>query len=127
MRPGLTTAFASVRQASDDALSPPQIIDACLRAQAGAVVLDAALRPALYEPLVRELQRRGNELPLLTLETPCPTPARPGGRDAELASPDRDEAHAALEAALATVRQAGGLRAPFVVVRLGEVRAAATD
>src|SRR5207248_10432726 len=39
----------------------------------------------------------------------------------------RDEAHAALVAAAATVRRAGELRAPFVVVRLGDVEPAAAD
>src|SRR5690348_1077380 len=116
MRPALTTAFASARQGGDAALAPAQIVDLCLRAEAGGVIVDAGLRPALYEPLVRELQRRGDELPLLALEAPCPTTTRPGGREPELAAPDRDEATAALEAALASVRQAGELRAPFIIV-----------
>jgi hypothetical protein len=127
MKLALTTSFASARQGGDEALPPGQIVDLCLRAEAGAVVLDAALRPDVYEPLVRELQRRGDELPLLAVEAPCPTTTRPGGREPELASPDRDEATAALEAALASVQRAGELRAPFAVVRLGEVRPAAGD
>jgi hypothetical protein len=127
MKPALTTSFASARQGGDEALSPGQVVDLCLRADAGGVVLDAGLRPALYEPLVRELQRRGDELPLVAVEAPCPTTTRPGGREPELASPDRDEAGAALAAALTSVQQAGELRAPFAIVRLGEVRPAAAD
>ena len=87
----------------------------------------ARMRPALYEPLVHELERRGDELPLLAIEAPCPTPTRAGGREPALSAADRDEAQAALEAAAATVRRAGELRAPFVVVRLGEVEPAAAD
>jgi len=127
MRPALSTVFASARQGQDAALAPPAIVDVCLRAEAGAVVLDGALRPALYEPLVRELERRGDELPVLALEAPCPTATRPGAREPALTAADRDEARAALEAALATVRRAGELRAPFVVVRLGDVEGAAAD
>ncbi len=104
-----------------------RIVDVCLRADASAVVLDAELRPALYEPLVAELQRRGDELPILALEAPCPTPSRPGARPPQLTAHDRDESRAALDAALASIRRAGELRAPFVVVRLGDVEAVAAD
>jgi len=127
MRPALSTVFASVRQGGDGALSPAAIVDLCLHAEAAAVVLDGAMRPALYEPLVHELARRGDELPLLAIEAPCPTPTRNGAREPALSAADRDEAQAALEAAAATVRRAGELRAPFVVVRLGEVEPAAAD
>lgn len=127
MRPALSTIFASVRQGGDGALSPAAIVDLCLHAEASAVVLDAGLRPALYEPLVRELERRGDELPLLAIEAPCPTPTRAGAREPSLCASDRDEAQAAIVAATATLRRAGELRAPFVVVRLGEVEAAAAD
>ncbi|HEX9103142.1 MAG TPA: hypothetical protein VF997_13115 [Polyangia bacterium] len=127
MRPALSTVFASVRQGGDAALSPSAVIDVCLRAEAGAVVLDGALRRALYEPLVRELERRGDELPVLAIEAPCPTATRPGAREPALTASDRDEARAALEAALATVRRAAELRAPFVIVRLGDVEPAAAD
>ena len=127
MRPALSTVFASARQGEAEALAPTAIVDVCLRAEAGAVVLDGALRPALYEPLVRELERRGDELPVLAIEAPCPTATRPGARAPALTAADRDEARAALEAALATVRCAGELRAPFVVVRLGDVEPAAAD
>ncbi|MDB4969126.1 MAG: Sugar phosphate isomerase/epimerase [Myxococcales bacterium] len=127
MNRALTTAFASARQDGDEALSPAQIVDLCLRAEASGVILDGGLRPALYEPLVRELQMRGDELPLVAIEVPCPNTSRPGGRAPELAAPDRDEASAALEAAITTIRHAGELRAPFVVVRLGEVRASTAD
>lgn len=127
MRPALSTVFGSVRQGGGDALSPAAIVDACLRAEASAVVLDAELRPALYEPLVAELERRGDELPVLAIEAPCPTTTRPGAREPQLTAYDRDEARAALDAALLTVRRAGELRAPFVVVRLGDVEAVAGD
>jgi hypothetical protein len=127
MRPALSTVFASVRQGGGESLSPQAIVDICLRAEAPAVLLDGSLRPALYEPLVRELERRGDELPLLALEAPCPTATRPGAREPALTAGDRDEAQAALDAALATVRRAGELRAPFVVVRLGDVEAVAGD
>jgi hypothetical protein len=127
MRPALSTVFASVRQGGAGALAPGAIVDACLRAEAPAVVLDAALRPALYEPLVRELERRGDELPVLAIEAPCPTESRPGLREPQLAAQDREEAQAALAAATATVRRAGELRVPFVVVRLGEVEPVAAD
>lgn len=127
MRPALSTVFASVRQGKQGALAPPAIVDVCLRAEAGAVVLDGALRPALYEALVLELERRGDELPVLAIEAPCPTATRPGAREPALTAADRDEARAALEAALATVRRAAELRAPFVIVRLGEVEDAAAD
>jgi sugar phosphate isomerase/epimerase len=125
MRPAISTAFA--RALGGDARSPSAIVDVALRAQAGAVVLDAGLDGDSYEPLVAELERRGDELPILGLEAPCPATVRPGAREPELAAPDRDEADAALLAALVTVRRAGALRAPFVVVRLGEVRPAAGD
>jgi len=127
MRPALSTVFASVRQGGDGALSPAAIVDLCLHAEASAVVLDGAMRPALYEPLVHELARRGDELPLLAIEAPCPTPTRAGAREPALSAADRDEAQAALDAAAATVRRAAELRAPFVVVRLGEVEPAAAD
>ncbi len=127
MRPILSTVFASARQQGDHALSPPAIVDVCLRAEASAVLLDGALRPALYEPLVRELERRGDELPVLALEAPCPTETRPGARDPTLTASDRDEARAALDAALETVRRAGELSAPLVVVRLGDVEPVAAD
>ncbi|HEY1586838.1 MAG TPA: hypothetical protein VGH63_14190, partial [Polyangia bacterium] len=94
-----------MRQAGDGALPPPAIVDLCLRAEASAVVLDGAMRPALYEPLVHELERRGDELPLLAIEAPCPTPTRAGRREPALCAEDRDEAQAALEAATATVRR----------------------
>ncbi|HWE29268.1 MAG TPA: hypothetical protein VHB97_14765, partial [Polyangia bacterium] len=97
MRPALSTLFASTRQGGDAALSPQAIVDACLQAEAPAIVLDAGLRPALYEPLVHELERRGDELPVLALEAPCATPTRPGAREPALTAVDRDEARAALE------------------------------
>ncbi len=122
MRPALSTVFAASSQQS-----PLAIVEACMRAEAPAVLLDGALRPALYEPLVRELERRGDELPVLAIEAPCPTATRPGAREPSLAAHDRDEAQAALAAATATVVRAGELRAPFVVVRLGEVEPAAAD
>jgi hypothetical protein len=127
MRPALSTVFASARQGGADTLSPQAIVDVCLQAEAPALLLDGALRPGLYEPLLRELERRGDELPVLALEAPCPTTTRPGAREPALTASDRDEAHAALEGALATVRRAGELRAPFVVVRLGDVEPAAAD
>jgi hypothetical protein len=127
VKPALSTGFASVRQGGDEALSPAAIVDVCLRAEAAGVVLDAELRPALYEALVAELERHGDELPVLALEAPCPTPTRPNAREPQLTAHDRDEALAALEAAVATVRRAGELRAPFVVLRLGEVEAVAAD
>lgn len=127
MRPALSTVFASVRQGGDGALAPTAVIDVCLQAEASAVVLDGAMRPALYEPLVREVERRGDELPLLAIEAPCPTSTRAGGREPALTAADCDEAQAALEAAVATVRRAGELRAPFVVVCLGGVEPAAAD
>jgi hypothetical protein len=123
-RAALTTAFASPRQGGDEILAPDAILDLFVRAEAGGVVLDAGLGRDLYEPLVRLLDRRGDELPLLALEAPCPTELRPGAREPQLTAPERDEAAAALEAALATIRHAGERRAPFVIVRLGEVRTA---
>lgn len=127
MRPALTTAFASVRQGGAEALSPAALVDVALRADASALVLDAGLRADLLEPLLLELERRGDELPLLALEAPCPATVRAGGREPELTAPERDEAKAALAAAALTIRRAGELRAPFVIVRLGEVRPAASD
>jgi hypothetical protein len=123
-RVALTTAFASARRDGDETLAPDAILDLFLRAEAGGVVLDAGLGRDLYESLVQLLERRGDELPLYALETPCPTELRPGAREPQLAAPERDEATAALEAALATIRRAGERRAPFVIVRLGEVRTA---
>ena len=127
MRPALSTVFASVRQGGDQLLPPAAIMDVCVAAEAPAVVLDGALRPALYEPLMRALERRGDELPVLAIEAPCPTTNRAGAREPAMTAGDRDEARAALDAALATVRHAGELRAPFVVVRLGDVEPAAAD
>jgi hypothetical protein len=127
MRPALSTLFASSRAGGAAALAPGAIVDSCLRAEAPAVVLDGALRPALFEPLVAELERRGDELPVLAIEAPCPSESRPGVREPQLAAYDRDEAQAALAAATATMRRAGELRAPFVVVRLGEVEPVAAD
>ena len=127
MQPALSTVFASVRQGGDEALSPSAIIDVCVSAEAPAIVLDGALRPGLFEPLVRALERRGDELPVLAIEAPCPTATRSGAREPAMTASDRDEARAALDAALATVRRAGELRAPFVVVRLGDVEPAASD
>jgi hypothetical protein len=127
MRPALSTGFASMRQGGDEALSPTAIVEVCLRAEASAVVLDGALRPALYEPLVQELERRGDELPVLAIEAPGPAAARPGAREPALTASDRDEARAALDSALVQVRRAGELRAPFVIVRLGDVEPVAAD
>ena len=127
MRPALSTVFASVRQGGDGALAPSAIVDACLRAGASGVVLDGALQPALYEPLVHELERRGDELPVLAIEAPGPTATRPGARAPALTASDRDEARAALDAAVVQMRRAGELRAPFVVVRLGDVEPVAAD
>jgi hypothetical protein len=126
MRPALSTVFAT-RGGGGEALAPSAIVDVCLRAEASAVVLDASLRPALYEPLVSELERRGDELPVLAIEGPGPTATRPGAREPALTASDRDEARAALDAAILQVRRAGELRAPFVIVRLGDVEAVAAD
>jgi hypothetical protein len=127
MRPALSTVFASVRQDGGEALAPSAIVDVCLAAEAPAVLLDGAMRPALYEPLMLALERRGDELPVLAIEAPCPTTTRAGSREPMMTAGDRDEARAALDGALETVRRAGELRAPFVVVRLGEVEPAAAD
>jgi hypothetical protein len=126
MRPALSTVFAT-RGGGGEALAPSAIVDVCLRAEASAVVLDASLRPALYEPLVSELERRGDELPVLAIEAPGPTATRLGAREPALTASDRDEARAALDAAILQVRRAGELRAPFVIVRLGDVEAVAAD
>lgn len=123
MRPAITTAFAR----ASGSLSSAAVVDVALRADAGAAVLDAGLSAELYPPLVAELQRRGDELPILGLEAPGPVTTRPGARAPELTAPDRDEAQAALAAATETVRRAGALRAPFVILRLGEVRPVAHD
>ena len=124
MKPALTTAFAHARV---PAPSPRDIVDLALRADAGALVLDRNVSGELWDALGPELDRRADELPVLALEAPCPSPARPGGVAPELCAPDRDEARAALTAALQTVRLAGERRARFVVVRLGEVRPVAAD
>jgi hypothetical protein len=124
MRPALSTVFAA---STSTLQSPLAIVEVCARAEVSAVVLDGALGPALFEPLVKELARRGDELPILALEAPCGSELRPGARQPALAAHDRDEARAALAAATATVRRAGELRAPFVVVRLGEVEPVAAD
>lgn len=116
MRPALSTVFATSAQ-----LSPGAIVDGCLQAQASAVVLDGALPPALREPLVAELERRGDELPILAIEAPS------AARTPRLTAADREEARAALDLATATVRRAGELNVPFVVVRLGEVEPVAGD
>ena len=56
------------------------------------MVLDGALSPALFEPLVSELQRRGDELPILAIESPHGTALRPGAPAPRLTASDRDEA-----------------------------------
>jgi len=116
MRPALSTVFATSAERP-----PAAIIETCLQAEASAVILDGALPPALGERLVAELERRGDELPILAIEAPA------GARTPRLVAADREEARAALAAATATVRRAGELRVPFVVVRLGEVPAVAGD
>jgi hypothetical protein len=112
----LSTAFAHAR-----AISPSEILDSLARADAGGVILDAALDPPRYEVLARELRRSGEELPVLAVEAPCPADRT---SIAQLASTDKEEAKVALDAAEATIRRAGELSARFVVVRLGAVRAA---
>ena len=123
MRPALSTVFAG--QAGRP--GPDAILDACARAEAPAIVLDGSLAPALFEPLVTELQRRGDELPILAIEAGAGTALRPDAPAPRLCATDRDEAQAALAAATATMRRAGELRAPFVVVRLGEVEPVAAQ
>ncbi len=109
----LSTGFAH-----SAGLGPAEIVDVLLRADAGGVVLDAALDPGRLEGLERDLLRRAEELPVLAVEAPCPA-----GRysSAELCSPDKDEAQVALEAVEATIRRAGALGARFVALRLGRV------
>jgi len=113
---GISTAFAH-----GASLSPAQILDSAARADAGSLILDAGLDPPRYQILERELRRRGDELPVLALEAPCPAERSAA---AQLASTDREESRTALEAAEATVRRASALSARFVIVRLGAVRAA---
>ena len=115
VRAVLSTAFV---HAPALPLPPTEALDVFLRAEASGVVLDSGLPRDLMEALTRELQQRGEDLPVLAVEAPCPRSVRPGAVEPELCSPERDEAKAALDAALATVRRAGELRASFVVVRL---------
>jgi sugar phosphate isomerase/epimerase len=124
MRAALSTTFV---HANVTPLAPSLAFDVVQRAEASAVVLDAGLPRDLMEALTRELERRAAELPVLALESPCPRTARAGAAEPELCAPERDEARAALEAAIATVRRAGELHAPYVIVRLGAVRAVAGD
>jgi sugar phosphate isomerase/epimerase len=118
----LSTRFIAGR-----VMAPEAILDVAERAQANGLVLDANLSRDLYEPLQLLLARRRDQFPLVALESPCPRSVREGAREPELCAPDRDEAQAALEAALATVHRAGEARARFVVVALGEVRQVARD
>src|SRR5687767_7032644 len=90
-------------------------LDAFGRSGAESLVLDATLDPQRYEALTGELLR--GTLPLLAVEGPCP---RTRVSEAQLCSPARDEARAALEAVEDTVMRAGELGARFVVIRLGE-------
>jgi sugar phosphate isomerase/epimerase len=120
-------AALSTRFMTDRVMAPEAILDLAERAHADWLVLDAGLASDLYEPLQLLLARRRDQLPLLAMESPCPRSVREGAREPQLCAPDRDEARAALEAALATVQRAGEARARFVVVALGEVRPAARD
>jgi len=124
VRPLLSTVFVHVPAAP---LPPTEALDVFLRAEAGGVILDGRLPRDLMEALTRELATRGEDLPVVALEAPGVGALRPGAVEPELCAPERDEASAALDAAVATVRRAGDLRAPYVVVRLGAVRPVASD
>jgi sugar phosphate isomerase/epimerase len=124
VRPALSTVFM---HASTAPLGPSEALEVFLRAEAGGVLLDSGLPRDLMEALTRELAQRGDDLPVVALEAPCPRTVRPGAIEPELCAAERDEARAALDAAVATVRRAGELRASFVVVRLGAVQPVARD
>jgi sugar phosphate isomerase/epimerase len=122
-RPALTTRFA----AASRVLSPDAILSLAERAGASQLVLDASLTRDLVEPLQAALERARDRVTVLAMEAPCPRSVRFDRREPELCAPERDEADAALQAAAATVRRAGELRARFVIVSLGEVRPIARD
>jgi hypothetical protein len=120
--PALSSAF--VRFGSGAALAPAQLCDAAERSGASALVLDAGLEPARFEPLLAELARRRASLPLLAVEGPCP---RTRASAAQLAAVDRGEAEAAVRAVEATLRATAALAPRFAVLRLGAVQPAAGD
>jgi sugar phosphate isomerase/epimerase len=82
-----------------------------------ALALDPALDGGWLAELAPDLRVAG--LQAIAVEAPCPR--TPGQRPADLASADRDERAAALKAFETTVRTAGDLGAPIVVVRLGRL------
>jgi sugar phosphate isomerase/epimerase len=122
--PALTSRFANALDQAGDALSPSQMVDVLDRSGAGALGLDAGLEAARLDGLLRELASRRPDLPILSVEAPCP---HTRASAAALAALDRDEAEAAAQAAEATVRLAGDVRARFVILRLGAVGPVARD
>src|SRR5258706_15670060 len=104
------------------AVPPERVLDALERAAPEGVVLDDGLAPAVYETIAAAAA--GSRGPrVVVLEAPCPRPPEwRGSSTPALCARDRDEAHAALTAAEATVERAGALGAAFVVVQLGAVR-----
>jgi hypothetical protein len=113
----LSTCFARPH-----GLGPEAIEEVLARGSTGGVVLDQGLSPGLLEALSPRLLRAG--LPILAIEAPCP---RSRVSSAALCAADRDEATAALDAALATVELAATLGARFVVLQLGEIAALGRD
>jgi hypothetical protein len=81
----------------------------------GAVALDAELDARALGALTPALLTSG--LTVVAIEAPCPRP--PVRQAPVLCSADREERLAALRALEATLRTAGELAAPVVVVRLG--------
>lgn len=103
-------------------IAPDAALDLAARAGAAALILDATLDPARFSLLRDELRRGGP--PVLAVEAPCPTTRAAA---AEVVSPDREESRAAVEEIEATIARAAELGARFVVLRLGEVRALASE
>jgi hypothetical protein len=114
---GVTSSFAQPHD-----LGPSEILDVLGRADVNSVVLDGSLDPPRWEALTGELRK--GVLPVLAVEAPAPAGK---ASSAQLCATDREEADVALQAAEATIRAAATLGARFVVLRLGELRAASRE
>ena len=119
VRLGLSTVWARSRR-----LGPDAVVDLLLRSGADGVELDDSLDGGLLEELVRRLGARRDELAVWIVENVCPASS---AARAELGSRDRGESDAAIAAGIESVRLAGELEAPLVLLRLGEVATAKPD
>jgi hypothetical protein len=94
-------------------MAPGQFQDRARALEASGVVLDSGLA----EGWVAEWTRLPPAVRVVALDAPCPRPPR--ARSPRLATAEKDERKAAIDATRATVRLAQDLGAPTVIVRLG--------